>query len=101
MAEEFNQDDIYTLTDEDGVESEFGLLDSVEVEGIAYFAMVPMTKDADGNYDVEGEEYVILKQTKDENGDDILLSVDDDDECDRIADLFEDRMFGEVDHDAE
>lgn len=98
MAEEFKQEDIFTLTDEDGTEADFGLLGTTELDGVLYAAMVPLKKDADGNYDFDGEEYVILKQTQ-ENGEDVLVTVDDDDECDRVADIFEDELFSEIDHD--
>jgi hypothetical protein len=45
------------------------------------------------------EEYVILKVVPGENGEDTLESVDDDDEFDKVADIFDDRMM-DVDHDA-
>lgn len=101
MAEAFDQEDIFTLIDEDGTEAEFGLLGTTELEGVLYAAMVPLKKAADGTYDVDGEEYVILKQTKDENGEDVMVTVDDDEECDRVADIFEDELFSEIDHDGE
>ena len=41
------------------------------------------------------EEYVILKFEKDEDGEDILVTIDDDDEFDRIADIFDD-MFSDI-----
>ena len=43
---------------------------------------------------------MILKMEQDEDGEDILVTIDDDDEFDRIADIFDDELFGEVDYDA-
>ena len=50
--------------------------------------MVP----CDENGEETSEEYVILKLTKDENGEDLLETIDDDDEFDRIADIFDDEF---------
>ena len=44
-------------------------------------------------------EYVILKMVKDEDGEDILETIDDDDEFDRVADIFDDMLFSEEDYD--
>ena len=92
MADEiFDTDDVFTLTDEDGTEQQFSLLGSCELEGTEYLALVPM--------DENSEEYVILKLETDENGEDILVTIDDDDEFDRVADIFEDELFSEIDYD--
>ena len=52
----------------------------------------------DGNGDGEQIEYTILKSEKDENGEDIFVTVDDDDEFDAVADIFEDELFSEEDY---
>lgn len=93
MADEiFETEDIFTLTDEDGVEKQFKLLGSCEIDGNEYLALVPDEEDA--------EEYVILKLIVDEDGEEVLVTIDDDDEFDRVADLFDDELFGEIDYDA-
>jgi len=93
MADEiFETEDIFTLTDEDGVELHFTLLGSCEVEGVEYLALIPLE-------DNEAEEYVILKREKDENGEELLVTIDDDEEFDKIADIFEDELFDEIDYD--
>ena len=94
MAEEFYDESVYTLTDEDGNEEEFVLLGSAEIDGKIYLALVPAAQ-----ADSEDGEYVILRQDKDENGEDLLVTIDDDDEFDKVADLFEDELFDEVDYD--
>jgi len=94
MAEEYYGDEIFTLTDEDGNESQFELLGSHEIDGVTYLALVPLENNEEG-------EYVILKLEKDENGDEILVTIDDDDEFDRVADFFEDTFFSEIDYDEE
>lgn len=95
MADEiFDTDDIFTLTDEDGEEKQFQLLGSCEVDGSEYLALIPLEEN-------DAEEYVILKREIDEDGEDILVTIDDDDEFDRVADIFEDELFGEVDYDSD
>lgn len=90
----FNEDDeaeIFLLTDENGKESQFELIDEAEMDGNVYYAMVPVEENS--------SEYVILKVVTDENGEDMLETVDDDDEFERIADIFDDR-FMDVDYDS-
>ena len=93
LAEEEVQ--IFTLTDENGVESDFELLLSMDIEGTTYMALVPYTENPE-----EGGEYVILKLVE-EDGEDVLLTIDDDDEFERIADIFDKELFSEIDYDAE
>ena len=87
--------DVYTLTDEDGNESEFTLIGSVEMKGNTYYALVPADLDEESEY----LEYVILKKAI-EDGEEVLVSVDDDDEYDDVADYFDDLFADEIDLDA-
>ncbi len=80
--------EIYTLTDENGNELHFALLGTLEHEGEVYKALVPVNEDGEE----ESEEYVILKCGVDEDGEDILETIEDDDEFDRIADIFDDEF---------
>lgn len=93
MADEiFESTDLITLTDEDGVETDFEVIASLEIDGQIYYALMPVD-------DNENGECVILKLEKDENGEDILSTIDDDDEYERVADVFEDQVFSEIDYD--
>ena len=47
----------------------------------------------------DSEEYVILRLELDETGEETLVTIDDDDEFDRVADYFEDELFNTVDYD--
>lgn len=86
---------VYTLTDDEGNEHEFELLDTVEVDGKVYCALIPF---AEG--DEEPEEYIVLRVEKSEEDpeEEILVSIDDDEEFDRIADIFDDQ-FADIDYD--
>ena len=94
MKDELFDDEIYTLTDEDGNENQFELIGQKEIDGATYLALAPID-------DGDEEEYVILKVEIDENGEEILATINDDDEFDRVADVFDDELFGTVDYDEE
>ena len=80
--------EIYTLTDEDDNELHFALLGTLEHEGNVYKALIPVNEDGEE----QSEEYVILKCAVDENGEDVLETIEDDEEFDRIADIFDDEF---------
>lgn len=90
--EEYEDDAIITLTDEEtGEEKEFELIARGEIDGTLYFALVPADEE-------ESEEYIILKAHED--GDDIIFeSVDDDDEFEKAEEYFNDLFFNEINYD--
>ena len=96
MDEKELQSEIYTLTDEEGNELQFEVIASAEVNGITYYAMIPVDDQPEAE---DVYEYVVLKAEKDENGEDILVTIDDDDEFDNIADYFDDMLSDEADYD--
>lgn len=97
MNERDNEREFFTLVDEDGTEIEFEKIGEAEMNGVTYFAMIPAEAEAadDGFC-----EYVVLRLEKDENGEDSLVTVDDDEEFDNIADVFDDMFSEEIDYDA-
>ena len=93
--EEMQQEiDVYTLTDEEGNEKQFEMIGEAEIEGVTYYALTEL----DADYNQVSEEYVILRLEK-EDGEDVLVSIDDDEEFDRVADFFDDQ-FSDIDYDA-
>ena len=84
---------VVTLTDDDGVDKDFEVLGTLEDGGKLYYALAPADEDTD--------EYYLFVEEKDENGETFLSTVDDDEEFDRIADIFDDEFFSETDYDAE
>lgn len=94
MSEEFGPNFI-TLTDEDGKEIELEYVDALEHEGQTYMAFFPVVEDETDEKAVEeAEEYglVILKSIL-ENGEELLSTLDSDEELDRIYDLFMKQML--------
>lgn len=93
--EEEVENEYFTLTDEDGNEIDFEVIGQYEKNGEQYFAMIPVEDEDDSNDILE---YVILKLAV-EDGEEILVTVDDDDELDDIADYFDDLFSQEIDYD--
>ena len=91
MLDESFENEIFTLTDEDGNENQFEYMGSIEHEGTRYVALVPLEENDEG-------EYVLLKAVT-EDGEDMLVTIDDDEEFERIVDIFEDEFFSELDYD--
>lgn len=84
--------DLYTLVDEEGVEQTFELMDTYESEdGEVYYALVPYYDNPEEMVEADTE-LVILRSEEDENGEETLASIDDDDEYERIGQIFMDRL---------
>ncbi|MBQ7714418.1 MAG: DUF1292 domain-containing protein [Clostridia bacterium] len=94
LDEEYFESEIYTLTDEDGNEEEFELIGKYMENGVTYNALIPADESK------QNGEYIVLRRTEDENGDVYLETIEDDEEFDRIADVFDD-SFNDFDYDAE
>ncbi len=94
MAEKFDNEmaaDLYTLVDEDGVEQQFEMLDTMEVGDERYYALVPYYDDPTKEIEADTE-LVVLKSEYDENNEETLVSIDDDEEYERIGNMFLERL---------
>jgi len=80
--------DFITISDDDGNDYVLEHLDTVEIDGIFFMAFLPTDIEEDNdNYGL-----IILKVIN-ENGEDILVSIDDDDELlETLYETFVDRM---------
>ncbi|MBR6507636.1 MAG: DUF1292 domain-containing protein [Clostridia bacterium] len=88
---DYNEYNTVTLIDEDGVETEFEVLGTLEDEGNTYVALVPC--------DSQENEFVVLKIVVGEDGEENLITIDDDDEFDKVSQMFEDCFMDECDLD--
>lgn len=88
------EDNIVELTDDDGVVSKFEYLATVPYEGDEYVALLVL--DDEGNEpDGDDSEVIILKIEQDENGEDIYVSVEDDEVSEKVFNLFISAMDAE------
>ncbi len=85
--------DLYELEDENGDKQSFELLDVMEYEGEKYYALTPYFDEDEAERMLEDSgEVVILRSEFDENNDEILASIDDDEEYEKIGELFMKRI---------
>jgi uncharacterized protein YrzB (UPF0473 family) len=89
MNDEYGSDYI-SITDDDGNEFELEHLDTIEMNGSMYMAFLP----ADMNEDDEDYGIIILKVIE-ENGEEILATVDDEKEMDSVYNQFMLQLFAE------
>ncbi len=82
--------DLYTLMDEEGNEQTFELLDAAEVDGQRYFALVPYFDDPDDLLQDDGDLVILRSEIVD--GEEMMASIDDDEEYDRIGSMFLERL---------
>ena len=86
---EYNPD-IVTLTDDDGKEYSFEILDAVETDEARYLAMLPVYDDPKKLLDDSGE--LVIVKVMEEDGEEYFCEIEDDDEYETIADAFMDRL---------
>ncbi len=86
-----------TLTDEDGKEIDFEVIGEAEIDGAYYYAMEPVGAE---NSDDGIIEYVLLKKDTDEDGEEVFVTIDDEDEFDKVAAYFDEMFDDEADYDA-
>lgn len=94
MSDE-ERDDIVVLLGEDGEEVEFEHLDTIELNGNEYVILLPL----DEQENEEVDEVVILKIEHNEEGEDSFITVDDEEELNRVFEEFKTRMEEEYDFD--
>lgn len=82
---DFDEDSFITLTDENGNEVDFLLLDVMEYEGAEYLVLMPLT-DEDGEEDEE--QLFFLRADKTDDGE-VYSSVEDEALLNAIADAYE------------
>lgn len=80
-------DEVITLVDEEGKEHDFTVVDIIEVDSVEYAILLPAQEDSD--------EAVILKFDKDEDGNEILVDIEDDEEWEKVADAWEEMVTSE------
>ena len=102
MSEEFGPDFI-SVTDEDGNEFELELVDTLEHNGVTYYAMFPAVGEDEEtgepiDVDADDEEYgLVIMKAIEENGEEILSTPDSDEELEEVYNLFMERFFEEED----
>lgn len=89
------EQDIISLLDEDGKEHEFEIVDALELGDSQYLALVPLYDESQPEAALEDSgELVILRVSEetDEDGEQYLDAIEDEDEYNKVAELFMGRL---------
>ena len=91
--------DILTVIDDDGNEQQFEVLDRIETDDDKrYVAIVPAYDDPDDMLQDDGE--LIILRVIEEEDENVLEPIEDEDEFDEIASIFEERLSEFYDFDS-
>ena len=82
-------DDIITITDEDGKEYVLEVLAVLELDGFEDYALVPAETDEEADLEVS-----ILKAVE-EDGEELLVAIEDEDELERVYNVMMDELYKE------
>ena len=89
MSEEYGND-LVTVVDDEGNQHQFEVLDAIETDTGRFVALVPVYDNPADLIEDDGE--LVILTVKEENGEDLLLPIEDDDEFEEIAEIFEERL---------
>ena len=88
MSDQYGSDFI-TIVDEDGAEYELEVLSTLEYDGCTYMAVIPAADESELELEVS-----ILKSIE-ENGEPILVGIEDEEELEAVYDLIMDQLYEE------
>lgn len=80
-------EEVITLVDEEGAEHDFTVVDIIEVDGSEYAILLPVEE--------ENDEAIILKFAHDDDGNELLVDIEDDEEWEKVADAWEEMLTEE------
>lgn len=90
-----NEDmDIIVLYDEDGNETEFEVIATLELDDNEYAILLPKDADIEPETD-EVDEVYVLRMEKDENGEDVLVGIEDEEELNDVIEAYEELIKDE------
>lgn len=81
--------DFIVLYDEEGNETEFEIIATLEVNDIEYAILLPTDAEGEELQSDEVEEVYVLRIEQDENGDDVLVGIEDEDELNQVIEAYE------------
>ena len=94
--------DLISLLDEEGHEHQFEIVDAVELEDQEYLALVPVFDDPSDSLEDSGQRVILrISEVEDDSGEQFLEAIEDEDEYNRVAQLFMERLSDEFDFEDE
>lgn len=94
MSEEFGPNFV-TLTDDEGNDVELEYVDALEYNGTTYMAFFPVVEEDSEEEENEEEYGLVILKSQMENGEEFLVTVDDEEEIDKVYDLFMEQILSD------
>ena len=89
MSEKYGNS-LVSVLDDEGNEHQFELLDAIETDDGRYVALLPIYSEAEAALEDDGE--LVILEVVTENGEDLLMPIEDDEVFEDIASAFEERL---------
>ena len=94
MSEEFGPSFV-TLTDDEGNDVELEYVDALEFNGTTYMAFFPVMEEDSEEEENEEEYGLVILKSQMENGEEFLVTVDDEEEIEKVYDLFMEQILSD------
>lgn len=94
MNDEFSPNFV-TLTDDEGNDIELEYVDALEHNGTTYMAFFPVVEEDSEDEENEEEYGLVILKSQMENGEEFLVTIDDEEEIDKVYDLFMEQILSD------
>lgn len=94
MNDEFGPNFV-TLTDDEGNDIELEYVDALEHNGTTYMAFFPVVEEDCEDEENEEEYGLVILKSQMENGEEFLVTIDDEEEIDKVYDLFMEQILSD------
>ena len=94
MNDEFGPNFV-TLTDDEGNDIELENVDALEHNGTTYMAFFPVVEEDSEDEENEEEYGLVILKSQMENGEEFLVTIDDEEEIDKVYDLFMEQILSD------
>ena len=94
MNDEFGPNFV-TLTDDEGNGIELEYVDALEHNGTTYMAFFPVVEEDSEDEENEEEYGLVILKSQRENGEEFLVTIDDEEEIDKVYDLFMEQILSD------
>lgn len=94
MNDEFGPNFV-TLTDDEGNDIELEYVDALEHNGTTYMAFFPVVEEDREDEENEEEYGLVILKSQMENGEEFLVTIDDEEEIDKVYDLFMEQILSD------
>ena len=94
MNDEFGPNFV-TLTDDEGNDIELEYVDALEHNGTTYMVFFPVVEEDSEDEENEEEYGLVILKSQMENGEEFLVTIDDEEEIDKVYDLFMEQILAD------